>query len=422
MAEDPEDRSNPRRLTLGTRILVGVLAGIALGVFLGEWSAPVQVLGDIYVGLLQMTVLPYVVVSLICRIGGFTYERAAHVARHGSRVLLVLWGVALALVVVLPLSLPKWQAGTFFSASLIEDSAGFDFLGLYIPTNPFGALANNVVPAAVLFSILLGIALIPLGEKRRLLDPLHVVSDALGNISHAVIRLSPWGTFALAAGAAGTTSPAEWLRLGGYVVTFSIGIVLLTFVLFPATVAGLSPFGYRELLGRTRGTLLTAFATGKLFAVLPMIIEDVRALLAAHRADTETQGAADVLVPLAYPFPNAGKILSVLFIPFAAWFIGKPLEVTDYPLLLSVGLLSIFGSPVVAIPFLLGLFRMPADLVALFVVSGIWSARFGDLLGVMHLTAFSLLTVSSERGWLRWQTGRTAGWLAGSVVAVAAAL
>jgi ABC-type amino acid transport substrate-binding protein len=71
---------------------------------------------------------------------------------------------------------------------------------------------------------------------------------------------------------------------------------------------------------------------------------------------------------------------------------------------------------------LLGLFRMPADLVALFVVSGIWGARFGDLLGVMHLTAFALLTASSERGWLRVRPIRTAGWLAGSVVAVAAAM
>jgi len=423
MGEKPQDREDGRRFTLGTRILIGVLAGIATGVFLGAWSSPLQVLGDVYVGLLQMTVLPYVVVSLISRIGGFTYERAAQVARHGTVVLLALWGVTLALVMLLPLSLPDWEAGTFFSASLVERGDGFDFLGLYIPTNPFGALAENVVPATVVFSMLLGIALIPLSDKRRLLDPLHVVGDALGSIAHGVVRLSPWGTFALAAGAAGTASPGELLRLGGYVGTFTIGVVLLTFVLFPALVASLSPIGYRELMGRTRGTLLTALATGKMFAVLPMIIDDVRALLSSHgMQQEEAQEAADVLVPLAYPFPNAGKILAILFIPFAAWFIGQPLNALDYPLLLSVGLLSFFGSPVVAIPFLLGLFRMPADLLALFIVSGIWGARVGDVLGTMHLTTFSLLTASSERGWLRPRPRRVVGWLAGSVVAVAAAL
>jgi Na+/H+-dicarboxylate symporter len=80
-----------------------VLAGIAFGVFLGPWSAPLQVVGDVFVGLLQMTVLPYVVVSLVSKIGGFTYERARQVARHGVVVLLALWGVSLTVVVQLPL-------------------------------------------------------------------------------------------------------------------------------------------------------------------------------------------------------------------------------------------------------------------------------------------------------------------------------
>ena len=120
MSDNQRDSKDKHRFTLGTRILIGVLAGIAVGIFLGPWSSPLQAVGDIYVGLLQMTVLPYVVVSLVSRIGGFTYERARQVARHGTVVLLGLWGVALALVVLLPFSLPDWEAGTFFSASLIE--------------------------------------------------------------------------------------------------------------------------------------------------------------------------------------------------------------------------------------------------------------------------------------------------------------
>jgi Na+/H+-dicarboxylate symporter len=417
------ERDARRRLTLGTRILIGVLVGIALGVFLGEWAMPFQVVGDVYVGLLQMTVLPYIVVSLISKIGGFTYERAARVAKHGTGVQLGLWGVALLVVTVLPFSLPHWEAGAFFSSSLVEVGDTFDFIGLYIPTNPFRALADNIVPAAVVFSMLVGVALIPLTDKRHLLDPLQVIGDALGSIAYAVVRLSPWGTFALAAGAAGTSSPGELLRLAGYVSTFTVGALLLAFLLYPALVAALSPFGYRQLLGRVRGSVLTAFATGKLFAVLPMIIEDVRSLVEARGVEShEAQESADVLVPLAYPFPNAGRILALLFIPFAAWFSGRPMGLSDYPLLLSVGMLSFFGSPIVAIPFLLGLFRMPADLLALFVVAGIWGARVGDVVGTMHLTAFSLLTTASERGWLRLRLGRVLGWSLTCAVAVAGAL
>jgi len=50
-AKSPSSKDK-QGLTLGTRILIGVLAGIALGVFLGEWSAPFQVAGEVYVGLL----------------------------------------------------------------------------------------------------------------------------------------------------------------------------------------------------------------------------------------------------------------------------------------------------------------------------------------------------------------------------------
>ncbi|MHC4341047.1 MAG: transporter substrate-binding domain-containing protein, partial [Planctomycetota bacterium] len=172
-----------------------------------------------------------------------------------------------------------------------------------------------------------------------------------------------------------------------------------------------------RFFAHTRGTLLTVFATGKLFAVLTMIIDDVKRLLVGRGAsEADAQSSADVLVPLAYPFPNAGKILALLFIPFAGWFVGHPLEVSDYPMLLSVGLLSFFGSPVAAIPFLLDLFRLPADLLPLFLVAGIWCARIGDVVGAMHLSAFSLLCSSWNMGWLRVRYARVGIWLAGAVV------
>jgi Na+/H+-dicarboxylate symporter len=164
VTEQKADR--PRKLSLGTRILIGILCGIAVGVFLGEESSPLQVLGDVYVGLLQMTVLPYVTVSLVTKIGRLRFEQARNLAGRACVVLLALWMISLLTVVVIPFSLPTWEAGTYFSASLVERPQEFDFLGLYLPINPFHSLANNVVPAVVLFSILLGVAMIaPTGSS-----------------------------------------------------------------------------------------------------------------------------------------------------------------------------------------------------------------------------------------------------------------
>ena len=73
-----------KRQSLGTRILIGVTAGTGVGLFLGELAAPLKVAGEVYVGLLQMTVLPYVTVSLISKIGALSYETARRVTQHAD--------------------------------------------------------------------------------------------------------------------------------------------------------------------------------------------------------------------------------------------------------------------------------------------------------------------------------------------------
>ena len=417
------EATGKRKLTMGTKILIGVTAGILVGVFLGDRVGLFDTIGAIYVGLLQMTVLPYVVVSLMGKVGGLTMTEAKTLGGRAGIIMLVLWVLSLAAVVLMPLSLPEWNAGSFFSASLVESPKEFDFLGLYLPTNPFHSLAANVVPATVLFSIFAGIALIQVKRKDELLSVLSVVSEMLGNVSNSVVRFSPYGTFALAAAAAGTLSPPELTRLAGYVVTYTVAVILLTFVVLPGLAAAVTPYRLRRVLAGYREAGLTAFATGKLFAVLPMVISSVRDLLTSQGMDEEkAQSTADVYVPLAYPFPNAGKILSILFLPFAAWFVGSPLEFEQYPMLLSVGLLSFFGSPVAAIPFLLDMLKLPHDLFPLFLVAGIWCARLGDVLGAMHLFVFTTMAASWNEGWLRINPTRIGIWAAYSSVATLLAL
>jgi L-cystine uptake protein TcyP (sodium:dicarboxylate symporter family) len=64
----PENET--RVMSFTSKILLGLVLGILTGVFLGEMAAPFTIGGEVYIGLLQMTVLPYIVVSLISNIGG----------------------------------------------------------------------------------------------------------------------------------------------------------------------------------------------------------------------------------------------------------------------------------------------------------------------------------------------------------------
>ena len=67
----------------------------------------------------------------------------------------------------------------------MERRPPFDFVALYIPANPFHSLANNVVPAVVLFSVLVGVALIGVERKQVLLDVLQVVGEAVSRATRA---------------------------------------------------------------------------------------------------------------------------------------------------------------------------------------------------------------------------------------------
>ena len=106
-------------------------------------------------------------------------------------------------------------------------------------------------------------------------------------------------------------------------------------------------------------------------------------------------------MPLAYPFPNLGKMLAMLFVPFAAWFLGQPMGIDDYFVYITAGFPSFFGSVAVAMPFALDLMKLPADMFQLFLVTGIYAANISDCLAAMHLMALTLLVACASSGTLR---------------------
>jgi Na+/H+-dicarboxylate symporter len=415
---EKERRTRKKKLGLSSRILIGLVAGIACGLFFGEYCGWLAIIGEGFVDLLQMTVLPYITAALILNIGRLSASDARMLAGKAGLILLLLWGVAAVALVIAPLTFPDFKHGSFFSVDLIEEPAKFNPLDLYIPENPFHSLANNVVPAVVLFSIFMGVALIGIDRKESILDMLDVVCQALTRVNGFVVRLTPYGIFAIAAAAAGTMTLDQIDRLWVYLLAYTASGAVLAFWILPMLVAAMTPFSYRQVVGVSRDAVMTAFATGKLFVVLPLLIEASRKLFDELEIEETTAGdTPSVLVPLAYPFPSVGKLLGLLFIPFAAWFVGSPMAMGDYPLLLVAGVLGLFGSPLAAVPYLLDLFRLPADMFNLFMVTGVWATRVGDVVGAMHLLVFSVLAASAMGGLLRVDRRRLLTF-AGTTVAI----
>jgi len=395
-------RSGRFRLSLSTAILASMVLGILTGVFFGELVGFLDVVGNAFIRLLQMTILPYILVSLILGIGGLSYEKAGLLAVKAGGLLLVTWVIVFVFIFLMQLGFPEWESASFFSASLVEFPPPPDFLQLYIPANPFHSMAENLIPAVVIFALAVGVALIGIGDKKPFLDDLEIIGQALMRVAGMVVKLTPVGVFAIAASAAGTMSVGEFAKLQVYLIIFNVACLILAFWVLPLLVAAITPFKYKDVLEVSRDALVTAFTTGNLFVVLPVLTEGGKKLFSDYGMQKEnTDAYVDVLIPVSFNFPNIGKLVMLFFILFAGWFSGNEMPLSGYPQFMFSGLMSFFGGVDVALPFMLDLMRIPSDMYQLYVVTGIINGRTATLLAAMNLLCFTLLVVSSLTGYMK---------------------
>jgi len=385
------------------RVIIALLLGISTGIFVGEPAGDIEVIGNVYIRLLQMTVLPYVLVSIIGGLGRLDSNMASRIGMRAVKVILIMWLSVMFTLLLLPLAYPNWQTSGFFSTSMTTEPAAFNFIKLYIPSNIFASLSETIVPAVVLFSLLMGVALIQVKNKEVLLTLTSNIGDSLMKVASYVAKLAPLGIFAISASAAGTLEVEELGRLQVFLWVYITAAALLAFVFLPLLIHWATPFSYREILSTAGEAAITALATGTVLVVLPMIIERSKALLAKHGMECEeTDSTVDVMVPTAYSFPSTGTLLGLGFILFSAWYVGSPLGLDQYISFVIMGALTAFGSMAVAIPFLLNFFDLPADQFQLYLLGSVVTARFATGLAALHGFVVTLLVASAVLRKLKW--------------------
>jgi len=395
------------RLSLSAQVVLGLVLGLVVGLCIGDKAAWLQGIGKAFILLLQMTVLPYITLSLITGLGRLSYQDVKALALKVGALLMGSWVLAFATILLMPLAFPPWEDASFFSTSLVEPPVEMQWLTLFIPSNPFNALANNVVPAVVLFSIAVGAALIGMEEKQDLLKDLTILNQAMIRVTNFVSRLTPLGVFAVVASAAGTMSVEEIGRVEIYVIMYIALALFLTLWVLPAVITSALPVTYRAVLGQTSDVLITAFATGSAFIVLPLLVERSKALLRQSRLSTDdSEAAVEVIIPAFTSFPKIGTLLPMSFVLFAGWFAGSPVTVGQYPTLIGSGLMSFFGNVNVAIPLLLDLLHIPADLFQLYVALSVITGHFTTLLTTMNNVLLTLLGACAVGGLLTVRWGR----------------
>ncbi len=385
------------QVPLSTRILIAMAIGLVIGSFHGPLYSIVGHLADAFVMLLQMTALPYISLSLIVGIGGLSASKAKSALKSTIVLIILLMALMLCFILMAPLSFPNWQTAEFYSANTIKVSQEFNIIDLFIPSNPFNAFANAVIPSVVFFSVFIGIGLMPIKNKRQSLAVLNNLKQSVSNISSLVMRFAPIGIFCIGWRASSTLDASQLDGLMIYVASALVLVLLLAFVVFPALLATITPFGYRAILKASREPMITAFATGSFFVVIPLIVEKTKQLIASQYPHIENADKlSEVIVPISYSLPVGGKLLSLLFVLFAAWFSGAYISFEDYVRLIVIGIPQLFGSSTLAMQNLLELFNVSQSMFDFFLVSeNLVVGRLAAVLSVTFASCLPLLVATS---------------------------
>lgn len=380
------------RMSLSSWIFISLGMGVICGLFFGDLCRPLDFVGEAFVKLLQMAVLPYMVVSLILGIGSLSKDDAKLIAAKGATILVLFWVVGLMVIFAFSLAFPLVERSSFFSESETTAVQAVDFLDYYIPANIFDALSDTLVPAVVVFSVFLGIALLTIEDKKPLLNILSVMARALTWVTKTIIKTAPLGVFALTATAVGTSSFEQFQRLEVYFACYILAALVLTFWILPMIVTCFTTFTYRDILNYSKEALVLGFATGSSFVILAVIADKSKELYAKIIPDERKTGnLIDSILPLAYSFPSVGKILPILFIVFVGWYVNQTLGFGKYMELAAAGVTSLFGSSKVGIPFLLKYMKLPGVYFDLYIMAEVVTRKFKVILETMSMQALTLI-------------------------------
>jgi Na+/H+-dicarboxylate symporter len=358
---------------LWARILLALVLGAIAGYFWGEGALVLAPLGEVFVRLIRMIVVPLVFVTIVAGVAGLANPKqlgslgVKALILYALTTLVAVWvGLALGLVfepgrgVTLGAAEPRPVA---------EAPALGETLMAIVPSNPVQALADGDMLAVIFFALLLGAGAVMAGERgepvKRLFES---ASEVILQITRVVMEVAPFGVFALIAGVMGTSGPQTFLSvftLAGCLIAGAIFQLLVVHGLLVRLFARLPvvPF-FRGVIEAA----LVAFSTSSSSATLPASIRVAEKKLGIHPS------VAGTVLPLGTTVSMDGTAIYVALLAlFSAQVFGIDLNFTQLVViavtttLVSIGTAPVPSASLFLLAAVLSTFGLTAEQTALIV-------------------------------------------------------
>jgi proton glutamate symport protein len=317
------------RISLAWQILIGLAFGILIGaLFYGNEAVQgyLQPIGDIFIRLIKMIVVPIVVSSLI--VGVASVGDIKQLGRLGGKTILY-FEIITTLAIVIGLfianifqpgagvdmkSLSKGDISSYVETTESVESHGFadTFLNI-VPTNIFESLMQGDMLAIIFFSVLFGLGIAAIGEKGKpVLAFFQGTADAMFYITNQIMKLAPFGVFALI-GVTVSKFGVESLIPLSKLVLVVYGAMFFFVIAVLGGVAAMVKVNIFSLIKILKDELILAYSTASSETVLPKIMEKMEKF-GCPKAITS------FVIPTGYSFNLDG---STLYQAIAALFIAQ---------------------------------------------------------------------------------------------------
>lgn len=348
---------------VGFWIIIAMILGAVIGVQMGDSASMFKPLGDLFIQLIKMLVVPLVLVSIISGASALGETKSAGLIGFMSIGFMLITTV---ISIVLALTLGEiFQPGASIdhnaieslieSTEVVDSAASAPTMGFWdtvigmIPANPIQALAEGNILQIIIFGLFFGFGISALAKDKRtkISNGLNYILEALIWCIEKVMYVAPFGVFGLIADATGTFGFDVLIQVANVLWIDIIAIAIIGFGLYPLCVALFSRVKLKDYFRAMIKPQIVSFSTASSLATLPVNME------ACNEMGISKQTSGFVL-PLGATINMAGNaIYYALLATFFAQFYGIDLAMADYISITVVCALGAIGQAGVPGPTLL---------------------------------------------------------------------
>jgi len=286
------------KLQLYTKVLIGLVAGVLFGMLAGQLgfsdfiSSYIKPIGSAFIKLISMVVIPLVFASLL--VGTSSLHDIRKLGRIGAKTMayyLCTTVIAICIGLLLANTLrPGAGLSEKTRTELIQSSPEesvtpmdttlkkptiTDILLNIIPTNPVRAFVEGRMLQIIFFALMTGICLglIPSERSRPVIDFFEGVNDVIITMVHIIMKLAPYGVFALISAVVANFGLDVLFVLIKYSLVVVVGLVLHVAIVYSLAIKIFSKQKVRTFFRGIRPAQLIAFSSASSSATLPVTME-----------------------------------------------------------------------------------------------------------------------------------------------------